>query len=162
MKRIFSVLLAIILLFSIFSVSAFADTQIMKFCPNCNSFQGVISDNNYCPKCGRSLFAFGGGDSRGSGAGRRIQVPKMYYTAPSSGGSGTSYNGGATSYYSVMNTQNNTLNFTTYNQTTNNYTQNNYTYNSYTYNNEYNYYTFDIDNHNYYVTNNYTYAAKAY
>ena len=169
MKRIVSALLAVLLLFSVFSFSAFADSSHSLFCPRCNTFQlqGVVTEHAYCPKCGGSLFEFGGGDGRGSGAGRRpgaasIEVPKQYYTSPSAGGSGTSYNGGTTSYYSVMNTQNNTLNFTTYNQTTNNYTQNNYTYNNYTYNNEYNYYTYNIDNHNYYVTNNYTYVTVVY
>lgn len=169
MKRIVSAFLAILLLFSFFSFSAFADSSYSLFCPRCNTFQlqGVVTEHAYCPKCGCLLFEFGGGEGRGSGAGRRpgaasIEVPKQYYTSPSSGGSGTSYNGGTTSYYSVMNTQNNTLNFTTYNQTTNNYTQNNYTYNNYTYNNEYNYYTYNIENHNYYVTNNYTYVTVVY
>lgn len=169
MKRIVSALLAVLLLFSFFSFSAFADSTHSLFCPRCNTFQlqGVVTEHAYCPKCGGLLLEFGGGDGRGSGAGRRpgaasIEVPKQYYTSPSAGGSGTSYNGGTTSYYSVMNTQNNTLNFTTYNKTTNNYTQNNYTYNNYTYNNEYNYYTYNIENHNYYVTNNYTYVTVVY
>lgn len=169
MKRIVSALLAVLLLFSFFSFSAFADSSHSLFCPRCNTFQlqGVVTEHAYCPKCGGLLLEFGGGDGRGSGAGRRpgaasIEVPKQYYTSPSAGGSGTSYNGGTTSYYSVMNTQNNTLNFTTYNKTTNNYTQNNYTYNNYTYNNEYNYYTYNIENHNYYVTNNYIYVTVVY
>lgn len=169
MKRIVSALLAVLLLLSFFSFSAFADSSHSLFCPRCNTFQlqGVVTEHAYCPKCGGLLLEFGGGDGRGSGAGRRpgaasIEVPKQYYTSPSAGGSGTSYNGGTTSYYSVMNTQNNTLNFTTYNQITNNYTQNNYTYNNYTYNNEYNYYTYNIENHNYYVTNNYTYVTVVY
>lgn len=169
MKRIVSALLAVLLLFSIFSVSAFADSSYSLFCPRCNTFQlqGAVTEHAYCPKCGGLLLKFGGGDSRGSGAGRRpgaasIEVPKQYYTSPSADGSGTAYNGGTTSYYSVMNTQNNTLNFTTWNKVTNNYTQNNYTYNNYTYNNEYNYYTYNIENHNYYVTNNYTYVTVVY
>lgn len=169
MKRIVSALLAVLLLFSIFSVSAFADSSYSLFCPRCNRFQlqGAVTEHAYCPKCGGLLLKFGGGDSRGSGAGRRpgaasIEVPKQYYTSPSADGSGTAYNGGTTSYYSVMNTQNNTLNFTTWNKVTNNYTQNNYTYNNYTYNNEYNYYTYNIENHNYYVTNNYTYVTVVY
>lgn len=169
MKRIVSALLAVLLLFSFFSFSAFADSSHSLFCPRCNTFQlqGVVTEHAYCPKCGGLLLEFGGGDGRGSGAGRRpgaasIEVPKQYYTSPLAGGSGTSYNGGTTSYYSVMNTQNNTLNFTTYNKTTNSYTQNNYTYNNYTYNNEYNYYTYNIENHNYYVTNNYTYVTVVY
>lgn len=169
MKRIVSALLAVLLLFSIFSVSAFADSSYSLFCPRCNTFQlqGAVTEHAYCPKCGGLLLKFGGGDSRGSGAGRRpgaasIEVPKQYYTTPSADGSGTAYNGGTTSYYSVMNTQNNTLNFTTWNKVTNNYTQNNYTYNNYTYNNEYNYYTYNIENHNYYVTNNYTYVTVVY
>lgn len=169
MKRIVSALLAVLLLFSIFSVSAFADSSYSLFCPRCNTFQlqGAVTEHAYCPKCGGLLLEFGDGDSRGSGAGRRpgaasIEVPKQYYTSPSADGSGTAYNGGTTSYYSVMNTQNNTLNFTTWNKVTNNYTQNNYTYNNYTYNNEYNYYTYNIENHNYYVTNNYTYVTIVY
>lgn len=168
-RRVFSFILVFIFAFNLIFVNAASDgSEVQLFCPNCNAFQlqGVVTQHNYCPKCGGLLFAFGSGDGRGSGAGRRpgassIEVPKQYYTIPSSG-SGNSYNGGNTSYYSVMNTQNNTLNFTTYNQTTNNYTQNNYTYNNYTYNNEYNYYTYNIENHNYYVTNNYTYVTVVY
>lgn len=177
MKRLFSVLLTVLVLLSVFSTSAFATND--RACPSCggqlNSVDvdfGIVGSSSYkCSSCGKyyfSLSAFGheylqvgrAGSSVSGGA--SLEKPKQYYTAPSSGGSGTSYNGGTTSYYSVMNTQNNTLNFTTYNKTTNNYTQNNYTYNNYTYNNEYNYYTYNIENHNYYVTNNYTYVTVVY
>lgn len=177
MKRFLSVLMVMMILCSLFTISTFAAND--RICPSCGgqlSFSdvdfGIAGSSSFkCLSCGKSYFslsAFGhkyfqvgrAGSSVSGGA--SVETPKQYYTAPSSGGSGTSYNGGATSYYSVMNTQNNTLNFTTYNQTTNNYTQNNYTYNNYTYNNEYNYYTYNIENHNYYVTNNYTYVTVVY
>lgn len=179
MKRFLSVLMVMMILCSLFTISTFAADN--NHCPNCGGQLhfldidiGIAGVTTYtCESCGRNYATgsvFGhrwyqvGRTGQPVSGGASVETPKQYYTAPSSGsgGSDTTYNGGTTSYYSVMNTQNNTLNFTTYNKTTNNYTQNNYTYNNYTYNNEYNYYTYNIENHNYYVTNNYTYVTVVY
>lgn len=179
MKRFLSVLMVMMILCSLFTISTFAADN--NHCPNCGGQLhfldidiGIAGVTTYaCDSCGRhyatgSVFGHRwyqvGRTGQPVSGGASVETPKQYYTAPSSGSGGTdtTYNGGTTSYYSVMNTQNNTLNFTTYNKTTNNYTQNNYTYNNYTYNNEYNYYTYNIENHNYYVTNNYTYVTVVY
>lgn len=182
MKRFFIVLLAAFLLLACFSVPAFAADSFV--CPDCGGklrntggkLAGNGADIYVCDSCGYRyvdgtiwgvpFFRWGTSTPVPSGAGS-LEKPKKYYTAPSSGSGGSTlnsytYNGGSTSYYSVMNTSNKTLNYTTYNQTTNNYTTNNYTYNNYTYNNEYNYYTYNIENKNYYVTNNITYVTVLY
>lgn len=181
MKRFLSVLLAVFVLLVCFSVPAFAADSLV--CPNCGgslsrvTISAPINGESYkCTRCnyyyqtggifGKEFLHFGSDTPPASGSGS-LEKPKKYYTAPSSGSGGSTsnsytYNGGSTSYYSVMNTSNKTLNYTTYNQTTNNYTTNNYTYNNYTYNNEYNYYTYNIENKNYYVTNNITYVTVLY
>lgn len=181
MKRFLTVLLTVFVLLASLSVPVFAVDSFV--CPNCGgsleriSINMPISGESYkCTKCnyyyqtggifGKEFLHFGSDTPPVSGSGS-LEKPKKYYTAPSSGSGGSvsnsyTYNGGSTSYYSVMNTSNKTLNYTTYNQTTNNYTTNNYTYNNYTYNNEYNYYTYNIENKNYYVTNNITYVTVLY
>lgn len=160
-KKYFCVFLVVLLLLSLLSpVSAFAANSL--YCPNCGSvqLQGVITQHNYCPKCGCYLYTTGG-SFRGGGAGR-LETGKKYYTAPSDGGSGNLYNSGDTSYYSIVNQQNNTLNYTSYSSSTNNYVMNSYTYNTYNYNQTYNYYTYTVNNQNYYVTNYYTYVIVSY
>lgn len=160
-KKYFCVFLTVLLLLSLLSpVSAFAANSL--YCPNCGSvqLQGVITQHNYCPKCGCYLYTTGG-SFRGGGAGR-LETGKKYYTAPSDGGSGNLYNSGVTSYYSIVNQQNNTLNYTSYSSSTNNYVMNSYTYNTYNYNQTYNYYTYTVNNQNYYVTNYYTYVIVSY
>ena len=182
MKRFLSVFLVVLVLLTYFSVSAFAADSLV--CPECGGtlkttggkLVGNGVDIYLCTSCnysfvngtlwGLPFIRWGSQAPVSSGAGN-LEKPKKYYTAPSSGSGGSvsnsyTYNGGSTSYYSVMNTSNKTLNYTTYNQTTNNYTTNNYTYNNYTYNNEYNYYTYNIENKNYYVTNNITYVTVLY
>lgn len=162
LRRVLAFALVFVLALNLICVSA-AETDPQLFCPNCNTFQpqGVVTAHSYCPKCGCSLMSFGGGGSRGGGAGR-TDVPKKYYTQGTGSGNQYKVSSGTTNYYSVVNTTNNTLNYTTYNKTTNNYTYNSYTYNNYTYNNEYNYYTYNINNQYYYVTNNYTYVTISY
>lgn len=178
MKKLFALCLVFAVALTLFVSPAFAAETAT--CPNCggqltfiNFDIIIIGAKTYkCSRCGKfysSSSAFGykfyeigrPGSSVSDGSGS-IDSPKKYYTKPSSTSSNTVYNGGDTSYYSVVNTQNKTLNFTTYNQTTQNYINNTYTYNNYTYNNEYNYYTYNISNHNYYVTNNYTYVTVVY
>lgn len=157
-KKYFCVFLAVLLLLSLLSpVSAFAANSL--YCPNCGSvqLQGVVTQHDYCPDCGCYLYTTGG-SFRGGGAGR-LETGKKYYTAPSDGGAGNLYNTGDTSYYAIVNQQNNTLNYTSYSPTTNNYVSNSYTYNTYNYNETYNYYTYEINNQNYYVTNYYTYVV---
>lgn len=164
LRRVLSFILVFSLAFNFLCFGAFATgTDAQLFCPNCNSFQpqGVVTAHSYCPKCGCSLMSLGGGGSRGGGAGRR-DIPKKYYTQGSGNDGKYSVSSGSTLYYSIDNTVNKTLNFTSYNRTTNNYTYNSYTYNNYTYNNEYNYYTYNINNQYYYVTNNYTYVTISY
>lgn len=164
LRRVLSFILVFSLAFNFLCFGAFAaGTDAQLFCPNCNSFQpqGVVTAHSYCPKCGCSLMSLGGGGSRGGGAGRR-DIPKKYYTQGSGNDGKYSVSSGSTLYYSIDNTVNKTLNFTSYNRTTNNYTYNSYTYNNYTYNNEYNYYTYNINNQYYYVTNNYTYVTISY
>ena len=178
MKKLFALFLVFSVALTLLVSPAFAAETAT--CPNCGgqltfiNFDIVISGSETykCSRCGKyytsaSIFGHkffeigrpGSSVSDGSGS---IDSPKKYYTKPSSTSSNTVYNGGDTSYYSVVNTQNKTLNYTTYNQTTQNYINNTYTYNNYTYNNEYNYYTYNISNHNYYVTNNYTYVTVVY
>lgn len=164
LRRVLSFILVFALAFNFLCFGAFAaGTDAQLFCPNCNSFQpqGVVTAHSYCPNCGCSLMSLGGGGSRGGGAGRR-DIPKKYYTQGSGNDGKYSVSSGSTLYYSIDNTVNKTLNFTSYNRTTNNYTYNSYTYNNYTYNNEYNYYTYNINNQYYYVTNNYTYVTISY
>lgn len=162
LRRVLAFALVFVLALNLICVSA-AETDPQLFCPNCNTFQpqGVVTAHSYCPKCGCSLMSFGGGSSRGGGAGR-TDVPKKYYTQGTGSGGQYKVSSGTTNYYSVVNTTNKTLNYTTYNKTTNNYTYNSYTYNNYTYNNEYNFYTYNINNQYYYVTNNYTYVTISY
>jgi len=164
LRRVLAFALVFVLAFNLICVSA-AETEPQLFCPNCKTYnsQGLVNAHNYCKKCGCSLrpFVFGGGPSRGGGAGR-TDVPKKYYTQGTGSGDQYKVSSGTTNYYSIVNTTNKTLNYTTYNKTTNNYTYNSYTYNNYTYNNEYNYYTYNINNQYYYVTNNYTYVTISY
>lgn len=161
-KKYFCVFLAVLLLLSLLSpVSAFAANSL--YCPNCGSvqLQGVITQHNYCPKCGCYLYTTGG-SFRGGGAGR-LETGKKYYTAPSDSGSGNLYNSGGTSYYSIVNQQNKTINYTSYNSVTNKYVNNRYSYSTYNYDTTYNYYTYTTNNNtNYYVSNFYTYVVISY
>lgn len=165
MKKFFCVLLVGVVMVSLLCVPAFAvnEASYTYWCPNCKRFIGAndVQTNgflNACPHCNCALSPREGSIFRGGGAGR-IESPKRYYT---NGDSPGTVNGGSTQYYPVMNKGNNTLNFTSYNTLTSNYVYNSYTYNNYTYNNEYNYYTYNINNQNYYVTNNYTYVTISY
>lgn len=167
MKKLFCVLLVCVVMVSLFCVPAFAtslDSDAYTYwCPNCALFIGAndVQTNGFliaCPYCNCALSPRDGSIFRGGGAGR-IESPKRYYT---NGDSPGTVNGGSTQYYPVMNKGNNTLNFTSYNTLTSNYVYNSYTYNNYTYNTEYNYYTYNINNQNYYVTNNYTYVTISY
>lgn len=165
MKKFFCVLLVGVVMVSLLCVPAFAvnEASYTYWCPNCKRFIGAndVQTNgflNACPHCNCALSPREGSIFRGGGAGR-IESPKRYYT---NGASPGTVNGGSTQYYPVMNKGNNTLNFTSYNTLTSNYVYNSYTYNNYTYNNEYNYYTYNINNQNYYVTNNYTYVTISY
>lgn len=162
-KKCCCVFVAVLLLVSLLlPASAFA-TSYNTHCPNCGTvqFQGVLTEHMYCPECGCLLFQAGGGSYRGGGAGR-LETGKKYYTAPSDGGADNLYNSGYTSYYSIVNQQNNTLNYTSYSSSTNNYVMNSYTYNTYNYNQTYNYYTYTVNNQNYYITNYYTYVIVSY
>ena len=165
MKKFFCVLLVGVVMVSLLCVPAFAvnEASYTYWCPNCKRFIGAndVQTNgflNACPHCNCALSPREGSIFRGGGAGR-IESPKRYYT---NGDSPGTVNGGSTQYYPVMNKGNNTLNFTSYNTLTSNYVYNSYTYNNYTYNTEYNYYTYNINNQNYYVTNNYTYVTISY
>lgn len=162
-KKCCCVFVAVLLLVSLLlPASAFA-TSYNTHCPNCGTvqLQGVLTEHMYCPECGCLLFQAGGGSYRGGGAGR-LETGKKYYTAPSDGGADNLYNSGDTSYYSIVNQQNHTLNYTSYSSSANNYVMNSYTYNTYNYNQTYNYYTYTVNNQNYYVTNYYTYVIVSY
>ena len=167
MKKLFCVLLVGVVMVSLLCAPAFAvainEDYYTYWCPNCARFidKDEVNTNGFliaCPYCNCALSPREGSIFRGGGAGR-IESPKRYYT---NGASPGTVNGGSTQYYPVMNKGNNTLNFTSYNTLTSNYVYNSYTYNNYTYNNEYNYYTYNINNQNYYVTNNYTYVTISY
>lgn len=168
MKKLFCVLLVCVVMVSLLCAPAFAvdappSTEQRGYCPNCQviTYGRFGVGGWYCLTCGCQLQQIregGGGSFRGGGA-FRIGLPKKYYI---SGDSPGTVNSGSTQYYPVMDEVNNTLNFTSYNTLTSNYVYNSYTYNNYTYNNEYNYYTYNINNQNYYVTNNYTYVTISY
>lgn len=100
-----------------------------------------------------TIFAdFGGGSSRGSGAGRRLETARKYYTSTSDDSSST-YNTGNTDLYSIVDSSANTLNFLDYTVT----------YNNYEYNEVNNTFTFYTDNSvTYNITENVTYVTIVY
>lgn len=158
MKKAVSVLLVAVIVCSLFILPVSALGTSLT-CPNCGGlcYFGSWSSGGYamatCDTCGLRFGTYtqgGGGDSRGGGAGR-IEVGKKYYSQ-SSPSNQSLYNAGTSSYYSIHNTTNKTIN----------YLNQSYTYNNYTYNNTYNYYTFNTTTNNYYVTNNYTYVTISY
>lgn len=154
LRKSIAVLLALLVACVALALPVAADVTYQSWCPNCGKFQaqGSVTQHSYCATCGAYLVSpeLSGGDSQGAGAGRRLGTAKRYYTSPSDG---NLYNSGATEYYQILDTTNNTLNYN--NQTVN--------YNNYEWNAEYNYYTYYVDNSaNYYVTENVTYVTISY
>lgn len=190
MKRIFSLVLAMLIFASALSIPVFAASgDSAGTCPYCGSplvhketnvfvyeKDKILCTNRNCKfnqTAGRLLLWSWGNSSGSSGSTstpsrtNTATAPKKYYTSSgtSGGSSGSSYNtvnSGNTSYYSTINTSNHTLNYTTYNQTTNNYVNQTYNYTNYTYNYDYNYYTVNVDNSTHYVIDNVNYITVIY